>query len=809
MKPKVALMMIVAAGDDSEAVNISRALGSVNGYVDEIYVQLNAPKGKKVSPKIRTICEQFANKIYDFTWENNFVSARNDIMSKVPKKYDWLMWMDSDDIIDNPENIRPSLAIMPEDVHGVYIYYDYQKDEHGNVIVGHWATRAVRNDNSFTWKSSIDDDEVSVHETLVPRRSVRSVGNDEWKVIHQAEPGHYKDSLMRNIELLEGMALRQSKNANGIDPRILFYLGSHYFEAYNFRRAKDMFYEYLKLSGWAEERSEAHVYMGKILKMEGKLSGARTAFLMALGENPENPGAYLELGKIDIKEKRYKTASQWLQKGIAIKREVTPMVQYNNDFELYTLQAEALANLGGEKLPEALEMTEEALKLRPYDEDAKLNRDSIQKVADHREVLQGTAKLLNLIKEEDENRIPAFLETLPKTLEDSPVVVKARQTYVKSTKWPKKSIAIYAGQGPLGEWGPWSLKDGIGGSEEAIIKLSDELANLGWDVTVFATPGTKAGEYMGTNLMGENETAIYLDGKLIKHPVKWKHLWEINNKDEFDVLISWRQPAFFDFDWKARKRYLWLHDVMEKEELIPERLKNIDKVIYVSKYHANRKESEQIANIQKFPSGNGINPADFKKYNGKFKRDPHRMIYMSANERGLRILYDIWPDVKKAVPDATLDIYYGWDSFDAVNRDNPERMAWKASMQLKAKELKGVTDHGRIGQDDLNKEIFKSGIFAYPCIFPEVNCITAQKAMAGGAIPVTSDYAVLDDIIQYGTKVPLGEDIEDFKERYKNSLIHMLKYAGIQNATRPEMMKWAWEKFDWKKTAEQWDGEMK
>lgn len=130
-------------------------------------------------------------------------------------------------------------------------------------------------------------------------------------------------------------------------------------------------------------------------------------------------------------------------------------------------------------------------------------------------------------------------------------------------------------------------------------------------------------------------------------------------------------------------------------------------------------------------------------------------------------------------------------------------------MQQRAKELPGVTERGRIGQDKLNEEIFKSGIFAYPCTFPEVNCITSQKAMAGGAIPVTSDFAVLDDIIEFGEKVHLGEDIEAFKREYLEVLIWWLKHPDEQEKARRKMMTWARSKFDWRYTAKQWSEEMK
>lgn len=792
MKPKVALAMIVAAGDDKELKNLAKCLGSINGYVDEIFIQLNSRKGVPISKNMRLMAEQFTKYVFTYTWKDNFVDARNDIFKIVPKKYDWIIWADADDVIENPQMIIPSLAVMPVDVHGVHILYDYQKDEYGNVVVANWSTRAVRNNGTYAWKSSIDDDEVAVHETLIATRGVKAIGNDEWKVVHEVTPDHYKDSLVRNIGLLEGMLERQSKNPKGVDPRILYYLGSHYFEGYNFREAKNLFYEYLKKSGWAEERSEAHTYMGRILEMEDNHALARTAFLQAMGEYPQNPGPYLGLSTLEAKQNRWQQSAHWADTGLSIKVERTSMVKYNHDYDLLRLKAQALSNIGGKSLSEALKTAQKALTLRPFEPEAQEQRDQIQKLIDYRNNLRGVARLLRILNEDEKDKIVPFLDSIPTEFNDSPVVIDARHAFAPAKVWAKKSIAIYVGHGPLGTWSPKNLNEGgLGGSEEAVIRLTRELALLGWRTTVFGTPGTSAGVEYAIN-----------DGF-----VSWRHYWEINNKDKFDVLISWRQPAFFDFKWKARKKYLWLHDVTEAEELTKERIKNVTKIIYVSKYHSERPENVHIRNSKKLTSGNGITPSDFSKYDGKLRRDNKRLIYMSANERGLRILLDIWPDIKHAVPSATLDAYYGWHSFDAVNRDNPERMAWKATIVSRMKELKGVTEKGRVGQDDLNKEIFKSGIFAYPSFFPEVNCITAQKAQAGGAWPVTSNFAALNDVVLFGDKIDMGKFEDADIEKYKAALIHRLKNPPTEKE-RQKMMKVARQKFDWQNTATQWNEEM-
>lgn len=194
------------------------------------------------------------------------------------------------------------------------------------------------------------------------------------------------------------------------------------------------------------------------------------------------------------------------------------------------------------------------------------------------------------------------------------------------------------------------------------------------------------------------------------------------------------------------------------------------------------------------------------------KRDPHKIFYGSSHVRGLAYLYEIWPEVKAAVPDATLDVYYGRESYDKVHKGNPERLKWMDDMIAKGKALEGVTEHGKVGQDEINRAIFSSGIWAYPCPFPEIYCITAIKAQAGGACPVSTDFAALDETVQFGAKLHIPNDgavgraDKEFLENYKNALIDMLRQPEKQEAQRKEMMEWARKK-SWQSVAEQWVGE--
>jgi glycosyltransferase involved in cell wall biosynthesis len=188
-------------------------------------------------------------------------------------------------------------------------------------------------------------------------------------------------------------------------------------------------------------------------------------------------------------------------------------------------------------------------------------------------------------------------------------------------------------------------------------------------------------------------------------------------------------------------------------------------------------------------------------------RHKHWVIYTSSYDRGLEHLLKIWQDVRKAVPDAQLHIFYGWQLFERFYHDNPASMAWMERMNKLMKQ-EGVTDHGRIPQNELKGWIEQCGVWAYPTHFGEINCISAIKAQAWGAMPVVVDYAALQTTVQWGIKV-YGDIYEpEVQENYTKALIDGLT-SEKQDGMRSVMMAWARDKFSWKKVASEWSKEFK
>jgi glycosyltransferase involved in cell wall biosynthesis len=125
--------------------------------------------------------------------------------------------------------------------------------------------------------------------------------------------------------------------------------------------------------------------------------------------------------------------------------------------------------------------------------------------------------------------------------------------------------------------------------------------------------------------------------------------------------------------------------------------------------------------------------------------------YFSAYYRGLETLLKLWPAIRKEIPDATLDVYYGWESWVAIQGEDD----FYEKMEAKFNELKdqGVTIHGRVGHGELIKAMKQTQVWAYPTEFPEIHCITALKAQEALCFPVTTNVAALAETVQSGVKI--------------------------------------------------------
>lgn len=334
-------------------------------------------------------------------------------------------------------------------------------------------------------------------------------------------------------------------------------------------------------------------------------------------------------------------------------------------------------------------------------------------------------------------------------------------------------IATYKVHGATA-WDPDSIKSGITGSEEAVIYMSQQLAKLGYDVTVLGDP-PKNSPHSDPSANPRYVNFNYRNGK------------------KYDIAIAWRTP-FNAMDLKqiARSVYLWPHDTYHSP-LTPRQINGFEGVLWISKWQKDFWVSVNPG-FNKFKPifGNGINPDQFLPV--VERKNPYSCIYGSNYGRGLEVLLEIWPKIKEAHPKATLDIYYGWQHWGLLSPEKELRMRQQITQYAPL----DVREHGLVSHEELNKAYSEASFWTYPCIAPEVFCITAIRAQLAGAIPVIIDGSALPETVRYGYRCSNANE-------YFDTLNKALSEADkISVEQRKEMGHFILQEYTWEAVAKEW-----
>lgn len=264
------------------------------------------------------------------------------------------------------------------------------------------------------------------------------------------------------------------------------------------------------------------------------------------------------------------------------------------------------------------------------------------------------------------------------------------------------------------------------GSEEAVLELVTELAHRGWEVTVFAPRPSRQD---GAVVHGHNG-------------VLWRPSHNFDPFMNYGTLVMWRIPQALNLPEIAQnpsRKVLMLQDHMYK---VPKgTYERADAIVVRSQTHIRQLSTlctldPNAPNIVVAPDGlDEIELFPELTETGEADRIKTRMIYCSSPDRGLEQLIDIWPQIRAAVPEATLEISYSWTSFV---RNEPAR-ADALRAKITALEASGVKLLGGLTAPDMARLMRTSGVWAMPCTWPEVSCMAAAKSMAAGCEPVATD----------------------------------------------------------------------
>jgi glycosyltransferase involved in cell wall biosynthesis len=773
---KISLTMIVKDGLE----DLKRLKPLVEPYIDE-WVVVFPPNDKaidwakkngikivvadctqEIEPVIRTQMASLGITVAEGHRLFNFAKARN--LSLENASGDYVLWLDADDIPVGMENIRAYIEQNP-DLDMINAIYDYARDEEGNSVSNHIRERIFKRTDKFKWLGGALG---LIHETLLPVDGFQATQADipqkVFYVKHNSD--HIDSSSIRNHTAL----LYEYIKTKGSDPRTTFYLGLEYFNRRMFELSIATMLEYVKVGGSIEDRYLAWNKIGDSYNLMNKTESARNAYLESTKEMPNRPDAYLSVGETYFDEGEWVKAIEFMMTGLQKKapetKQAVDMVKYT--FRPAGYIAQAYMQLGRQK--DAYEWFTKAYSMNPKHPWVNQYKDLFVEAKDLDEYVKAFVKLGQIAQRRYPKTLSKIAEIVPDELKDQELLMDFKWRFSRPKVWSTKSVVFFCSSA-FEDWGPESLIKGCGGSEEAVIQLSKRLVKMGWEVTVY------------NNCIREGN----FDG------VDWVRFERFNPRDIFNVLISWRNNIFTSVN-VANKKLLDLHDVPEITHYTEDLVKNCTLMVK-SEYH--RSLLPDLDDKQFTIVPNGIDMDQFKNP----KKVKNNLVWTSSYDRGLEHLLEMWADVKKEVPDATLDVYYGFNLFDQTPWGRkPEGQAWKAKMtKLLAQD--GITDHGRVGSDVVAQAYNRADVWAYPTAFPEISCITAMKAQAAKCIPVSTTYAALEETVKYGVKIKGAITDDGVKDKFKKELISLLKDEERKTTIRNQIDV---SEYNWDTVAEQW-----
>jgi glycosyltransferase involved in cell wall biosynthesis len=361
---------------------------------------------------------------------------------------------------------------------------------------------------------------------------------------------------------------------------------------------------------------------------------------------------------------------------------------------------------------------------------------------------------------------------------------------------------------------PWdwrSLETGIGGSETFHLEMAMRLARRGHEVISYNDLKRADGVPCHGDVSWRDVSDMaYFESRENANPYSDSSIWVVQRDPRFIERPSPQPPA-------PGPQVLWhvYHDVGYPPHDTPERMARYDRIIALSAFHAEYLRNMGHQNVTASHGGIAVDRMNDLALDMAYpgiaadiiRRDPARLIYASAPERGLLPLLRMFARAKEHVPTLELHVYYGWEGYDRqLAQDFTGRWAREKAEMLRLLEQPGVTWHGRVTQTELWMAYLQSGIWVYPTEYPEVCCVTAMEAQALGAVPIFTPTWALQDHVFAGIKLD-GACSEDrlAQARFAYEIVRLASSPAAQDAVRPRMMAEACAQFDWENVCDQFE----
>lgn len=769
------------------ASELEKCLLSFAQYPDDIVVvNTGIDESEEGFHETTHAAEKFGARVVHFPWVDDFSKARN--VSFAEAEHNIVLWLDSDDVVRNAKefdkNIRAYFAHRDEHT-SLLVEYVYETNAKNQVTTRLLRERVVDR-RVFEWRAPI-------HEALNAKFLWDTTILDPQGGFIEHQPKkedqvRYREHLQRNLRILESY-LEKHDNV-----RCRYYIANTLMGLKRFPEAVEAYERYVQMSNNPQEIYAALVACAEALRAQREFKRSVEMAGRAITIDPRLPTAWLQAAESYMLANRSDQALHFAE-GCIERFDNFRYEMANNpsslQFRPHYIRAVSLASSG--KIVDAKEAVEACWEAYHDDSGMRNIHQQIQQREESQKKLTAFSILANDVMQ---NKGPEQVTKLAVEFGNDFLQHGEILRWVPKTQRPKdkRSIAIFAGANGFHQWGPDSIEKGIGGSEEAVIRISKHLADLGWHVEVYCS----------------REQGLFIDD----HGVHWYSAqeWRGELDDALDVVIFWRLGAgALGYGCHSRLMFSWAHDVPDSENWKYGSWDYHDGYILLSKFH--REVHPFLPDDRIFMSANGIDSDEYPAIED-LEFNPRKLIYSSCPARGLDTILSYWPQLIERFPDLTFDVFYGRTTVAKMQMNSRLTQAtfdqtgdyYEKLMRRIDKGLQqpGVTMHGMVGQSKLHDFYAKSGFWVYPTQFPEISCITAMKAQALGAWPVASSRGALSETILDPSQRVAGDmKTEEGRQAWFEELVRRLENPPSIDEVRA-MARKAREAFSWRKVAEQW-----
>lgn len=246
----ISLCMIVK---NEEAI-LARCLDSIKDLAEEIII---VDTGS--TDKTKVIAQKYTNKIFDFTWNDDFAAARNFAFSKATK--DYIYSADADEVIDeqNRKKFQDLKKTLLPEVEIVQMYYSNQLQFNTTYNFDkEYRPKLFKRLRNFQWIEPI-------HETI---RLEPVIYNSEIEICHMPQNNH----SIRDFNVFQKLfhkGVRLSKQLHNMYARELYIAG----DDIDFLEAEKVFKETLIDENRSkEELLEAFCILAKGARIRGDMA---------------------------------------------------------------------------------------------------------------------------------------------------------------------------------------------------------------------------------------------------------------------------------------------------------------------------------------------------------------------------------------------------------------------------------------------------------------------------------------------------------------------------------------------------------